>query len=299
MYNRITHPALKTETPYMMLYGKYADISHLKIIGVRAFVRMKDPDKLGYTSWEQMECGFRQNESNSFRIWNPKTCRIVGSRNAVFIKISPHLLPPFRQYSPLLGLEAPTVDFYGNSLAFATTLHAMTGLDAIDYASPLNFEANDRLLFPTPGGYPPGGATLQQSPSFYIMNLRLRQKRRLHPCLHRRHRKQPPRAPTATPCSPRRYPRRCSQSSSFVCIYGLSGQSKQPRNFGSYHFRRKRLNRCASYDLQTYYLTPIYKLLTNSTVGSAQRQPMPPPIRKKDFRRGSKIENPQRLQGRY
>ena len=32
--------------------------------------------------------------------------------------------------------------------------------------------------------------------------LRLRQKRGLHPCLHRRHRKQPPRTPTATPCNP-------------------------------------------------------------------------------------------------
>ena len=131
------------------------------------------------------------------------------------------------------------------------------------------------------------------------MNLRLRQKRHLHPCLHRRHRKQPPRALTATPCSPRCYPRRCSQSSSFVCIYGLSGQSEQPLNFGSSHFRRRRFNRCTSYDLQTYYLAPICKLRTNSTVGSAQRPPMPPPIRKKDFRRGSKRENPQRLQRRY
>ena len=32
--------------------------------------------------------------------------------------------------------------------------------------------------------------------------LRLRQKRRLNPCLHRRHCKKPPRAPTATPYSP-------------------------------------------------------------------------------------------------
>ena len=68
-----------------MLQGKYADLSHLKIIGARALVHIKDVNKLGRTSWEEMACGFSQNKSYSFRVWNPKTRRVVESRNVVFI----------------------------------------------------------------------------------------------------------------------------------------------------------------------------------------------------------------------
>ena len=52
--NRTPHPALNVETPYKKLYGKDADLSHLKIISVRAFVHIKNPNKLGHTSWERM-----------------------------------------------------------------------------------------------------------------------------------------------------------------------------------------------------------------------------------------------------
>ena len=63
-----------------------------------------------------MVCGFRENESNSVRIRNPKTSRVVESRNVVFIETLPHLLPPSRRLSLLQGLEAPTLDFSLNSL---------------------------------------------------------------------------------------------------------------------------------------------------------------------------------------
>ena len=56
--NRIPPSALKMETPYKMLNGKDADLSHLGIIGARAFVDIKDTYKLGHTSWERMVCGF-------------------------------------------------------------------------------------------------------------------------------------------------------------------------------------------------------------------------------------------------
>ena len=62
--NRIPHSAPEMETPYKMLYGKDADRSHLRIIGARAFVHIKDANKLGHTSWEGMVYGFSQNESN-------------------------------------------------------------------------------------------------------------------------------------------------------------------------------------------------------------------------------------------
>ena len=50
--NRIPHSVLNMETPYKKLYGKDADLSYLKIIGARAFVHIKHPNKLGHTSWE-------------------------------------------------------------------------------------------------------------------------------------------------------------------------------------------------------------------------------------------------------
>ena len=99
--NRVPHSALKMETPYKVLYGKEADLSHRKIIGSRAFVHIKDSTKLGHTSWEGMVCGFSENESNSYRVWNPKTRRVVEDRNVVFIETPPHLIPQPSQPSPL------------------------------------------------------------------------------------------------------------------------------------------------------------------------------------------------------
>ena len=84
--NRIPHSALNMETPHKKLYRKDADLSHLKIIGARVFVHIENPNKLGHTSWEGMVCGFSETENNSYRIWNPKTRRVVESRNVVFIE---------------------------------------------------------------------------------------------------------------------------------------------------------------------------------------------------------------------
>ena len=43
--NRIPHSALNMKTPYKKLYGKDADLSHLKIIRARAFVYIKNLNK--------------------------------------------------------------------------------------------------------------------------------------------------------------------------------------------------------------------------------------------------------------
>ena len=51
IFNRVLHSALM-ETPCKELYGKDANRSNLKIIGVRAFVHIKNPNKLGHTSRE-------------------------------------------------------------------------------------------------------------------------------------------------------------------------------------------------------------------------------------------------------
>ena len=111
-----------------------------------------------------MVCDFSKNESNSFRIWNPKTRRVVESRNVIFIETTPHLLSPSSRLSPLQGLEAPTFDFYHNSLDDNCSSRNDMIQDAKDYTSALGFEANHPLLIPTPGGCSPGGATPQQLP---------------------------------------------------------------------------------------------------------------------------------------
>ena len=47
--NCIPRSAFKMETPYKMLYGKDADLSHLRIIGASAFLRIKNANNLGHT----------------------------------------------------------------------------------------------------------------------------------------------------------------------------------------------------------------------------------------------------------
>ena len=40
--NRMPHSGLDMEAPFKRLYGKEANLSHLKIIGARAFVHIKN-----------------------------------------------------------------------------------------------------------------------------------------------------------------------------------------------------------------------------------------------------------------
>ena len=115
-YNRIPPSALKMETPYKKLYGKDVDLSHLKIIGARAIVHIKNPNKLGHTSCEGVVYGFSATESNSNRIWNTKTRRVVESRYVVFIETSTNLLPAARRLSPQQGVESPSYDFSDDTL---------------------------------------------------------------------------------------------------------------------------------------------------------------------------------------
>ena len=68
LLKRVPHSALQMETPHKVLYGKGADLSHLKIIEARASVHIKEPTKLCHRSWERMVCGFIEKYSNSYRV---------------------------------------------------------------------------------------------------------------------------------------------------------------------------------------------------------------------------------------
>ena len=60
------------ETPCKRPYGKHADLSHLRIISVRACAHVKDANKLGHMSRERMVCGFSQDADNSFPYLEPQ-----------------------------------------------------------------------------------------------------------------------------------------------------------------------------------------------------------------------------------
>ena len=110
-------------------------MSHLKIIGARAFVHIKDAKKLDPKSWEEMLSGFSENEALSYRVWNPKTRRLVESRNVKSIDTPPHLIPQPRQLSPLRELPpAELVDDY------ASTDDLLR--DAREYTVVLDFNVN-------------------------------------------------------------------------------------------------------------------------------------------------------------
>ena len=66
------HSGLDMKMPFKRLYGKEANLSHLKIIGARAFVHIKDVKEMEPKSWEGMLWGFSENEALSYRVWNPK-----------------------------------------------------------------------------------------------------------------------------------------------------------------------------------------------------------------------------------
>ena len=75
--NRVPHSAPQMGTSHKVLYGKDAGISHLNIVGVRAFVYIENPTKLGDTSEEGMVYGLTETESNSYRVWDPGTQAIT------------------------------------------------------------------------------------------------------------------------------------------------------------------------------------------------------------------------------
>ena len=111
--NRMPHSGLDMETPFKRLYGKEANLSHLKIVGARAFVHIKDAKKLEPKSWEGMLCGFSDDEELSYQIWNPKTHRLVESRNVTFVETPPHLILQPTRLCPLQELPpAELVDDY-------------------------------------------------------------------------------------------------------------------------------------------------------------------------------------------
>ena len=56
--NKTPHKALKMETPFNVLHGEQADLSHLRVIGVRTFMYIKDSREVKAAAWERKVCGY-------------------------------------------------------------------------------------------------------------------------------------------------------------------------------------------------------------------------------------------------
>ena len=88
---------------------------------------------------EEMMCGFSEKESNSYRVWNPRTQRLVEARNMVFIKIPPHLILKPSQLSPLQELQSPSLHVTEDTLEDNYVSSKEIFRDVRDYTAALDF----------------------------------------------------------------------------------------------------------------------------------------------------------------
>ena len=95
--NRSAHRELGGRSPNSQWYNMNTDLSSLRIVGARAFAHKEmHVHKLEQKAWEGLMIGYGK-DSRSYRIYNPKTRRITGSRNGTFIETLPEALPPAGQ----------------------------------------------------------------------------------------------------------------------------------------------------------------------------------------------------------
>ena len=133
--NRMLHSGLDMETPFKRLHGIEANLSHLKIIGARAFVHIKDAKKLEPKPWEEMLCSFSEDEALSYRVWNPKTRRVVESRSVTFIETPSYPIPQPTRAFPLR--ELPPTELVDDYASTDDLLRV-----ARDYTAVLDFNVN-------------------------------------------------------------------------------------------------------------------------------------------------------------
>lgn len=87
--NRCPTRSLQGITPYEAYYKKKPNVSYFKQFGCKAYFLDKTPNK-GKFDPRSKECIFvgYSNESKAYRLWNPKTKKILKSRDVRFIENS-------------------------------------------------------------------------------------------------------------------------------------------------------------------------------------------------------------------
>ena len=95
--NLPSHSALEEKTTYFILCGKDPNYNKLRTIRACVFVHEKAyGPKLEPKAWEGNLAGYRD-DSVAYRVYNPKTRRVVESRNSTFIEP-----PPYEIASPAI-----------------------------------------------------------------------------------------------------------------------------------------------------------------------------------------------------
>ena len=125
-----------------MRHGEEANPSHLRVIRARTFVHIKDSRKLDAAAWEG-KLGCYSERRKFYRVWNPKTRRVVESRSVTFIETPPpHLLPPLLKLSLLQDLVPLSWDIDDNTLDNDYISNDELLRDVRDFTGVLDFTPN-------------------------------------------------------------------------------------------------------------------------------------------------------------
>ena len=122
LINTVPHAALGNITPFRALYGKDADLGHLRAMGARAFVHVETRTrKLDPKAWEGRLYGYSL-DSKSFHTYNLVKGNVKESRNVIYVETPPSLPDP----APASGLTDDEFTFEDNDDLLR---------DVMDYAS--------------------------------------------------------------------------------------------------------------------------------------------------------------------
>ena len=84
--NRLPHAHLGNQTPYFKMFGTQASLQYLRVIGAPAFVHVETyTSKLDPRAWEGRLVRYSPN-GRAYWTYNPRTRKIMSSRNVTFIE---------------------------------------------------------------------------------------------------------------------------------------------------------------------------------------------------------------------
>ena len=108
--NRSPRKLLEWRTPYKALTGHVPDVSHFHVFGCRAWVHNNKGKKLDAKSIPMIFVGYKSG-SKAYRLWDPKSHRIVISSDIQFNEEEfPALLPP-EPVTPIPSSSQDTLPF--------------------------------------------------------------------------------------------------------------------------------------------------------------------------------------------
>ena len=108
--NRSPRKLLEWRTPYEALTGRVPDVSHFHVFGCRAWVHNNKGKKLDAKSIPMIFVGY-ESGSKAYRLWDPKSHRIVISSDVQFNEEEFPALPPPEPVTPVPSSSRDTLPF--------------------------------------------------------------------------------------------------------------------------------------------------------------------------------------------